>query len=112
MNRRMFFGLLAAVALLPKRAVGKACRAGFMIPRGRCLGKFHHNWRAVTAYTFRIINEDIYGKTRLVEQVWEDDVFVASLPVAFRRASNRVKTTITLPKGRYRHTCRWIESIA
>ena len=44
MNRRGFFWLLAAVALLPKRAVGqlkynyytfvgKAYRAGFMIPR-------------------------------------------------------------------------------
>lgn len=57
MSRRGFFGLLAAVLLLPKRVYaltynryefdGKAFRAGFKIPRGTCLGKYRHNWRAV-----------------------------------------------------------------
>ena len=91
MNRRWFFGCLAAAALLPQRAVGQL---------------------KYTSYTFRIVNEDLYGKTRLLEQQWENDVFVTGLPVAFRRASNRVKSTIILSKGRYRHICRWTESTA
>ena len=88
--------------MLPKRAVGKAFRAGFEIQRP-----------AVTAYSFRVVNEDIYAQERLVEQVWENDVFAARLPVAFRKAiGRRVRRTTTLPKGRYRHICRWIEPIA
>ena len=50
MNRRWFFGLLAAVALLPKLAVGqlkytsytfvgKSHRAGWMIPRAVKVGE-------------------------------------------------------------------------
>ncbi len=92
MNRRGFFGLLAAIALLPKPAVGQL--------------KYK-----VYTFRFRIINEDVFGKTRTCEQQWESDAFVTRLPVNFRRASNRVKSTITLPKGRYRHTCRWTEQI-
>ena len=40
MNRRWFFGLLAAAALLPKKAVGKAFRAGHKIPRFTV--EYHH----------------------------------------------------------------------
>ena len=109
MNRRGFFGLLAAVALLPKSVVGKAHRAGFMIPRGRCLGKFHHNWRAVKV--IRTVNEDIFGGTRVLEASWED-VYSTNLPYGFRRAIGRkIRTTIHLSKGRYRHICRWTEQI-
>lgn len=54
MNRRWFFGLLAAAALLPKRAVGqleytfyvfvgKSHRAGRMIPRP--VSKWLHDFR-------------------------------------------------------------------
>ena len=103
MNRRWFFGVLAAAALLPKRAVGKAFRAGFKIPRPT----------GTTAWTFRIIEEDIFGRTRICEQRCENDALVAGLPVAFRRAvGSRVRTIISLPKGRYRHICRWTESTA
>ncbi len=97
MNRRGFFGLLAAVALLPKRVVGQLKYTSYTFTP----------WRKL-----RVIEEDIYGRTRRMESRWEDDVFASSLPVRFRDASNRVKTTTCLSKGRYRHICRWTESTA
>lgn len=98
MNRRGFFGLLAAMALLPKRAVGQLKYTSYTFTP----------WRKL-----KVIHADIYGKTRRMESRWEDDVFATSLPVRFRDAiGSRVRTTICLSKGRYRHICRWTESTA
>lgn len=101
MNRRGFFGLLAAVALLPKKAVGKmmvgsAKRAGWNVPR-----------------PVHVVEEDIFGKTRLCESRWQDGVVRPRLPARFRVAVGRkVRSTVCLPQGRFRHVCRWTEQVS
>ena len=117
MNRRWFFGLLAAVALLPKRAagqlkytcytfvVGKAYRCGARIPRPT---------NKTDPFAEQCERHEIIGGPRFNRRCqWVDTHKTYEFPVRFRKSLHKTSLHEPLGDGSYwLHEFKWHEKTA